>query len=242
MKKKEGHKTLGQSLISTIKDQEITNISLEVLESIVDSELSDGVLKDIPIIGSVIGLGKTYINIKNYFFLKKLATFISNIKTTTLDQRRKVISLLEDDPNQRIGIGEKLIYIIDKADDHLISEYVSQLFCAFVEELISYDQFLKGAKIINNMHLSDLEEFITIEGKQLNRTEAAEYAPHEDELPYINAGLIGATYNSVSLTDGWNYESMEKQKEISGGDVQIWLTTIGQIIRDNLTEITGTNM
>ncbi|MFA8434267.1 MAG: hypothetical protein ACEPOZ_07100 [Marinifilaceae bacterium] len=66
----EGMNTIDNSLTETIINFDLQNISANLAEIILDSMLDNGVLKDLPIVSSIVGLSKTALNIKDSIFLK----------------------------------------------------------------------------------------------------------------------------------------------------------------------------
>ncbi|MCK4921075.1 MAG: hypothetical protein KAS71_08515 [Bacteroidales bacterium] len=56
------------SFTDTLRNSDLQNVSIGLAETLVDSILNDGILKDLPIVSSIIGLGKTAISIKNGLF------------------------------------------------------------------------------------------------------------------------------------------------------------------------------
>ena len=68
-------KEYSNSLEKTLKDSDLQNVSTGLAEVVLDSLIDDGIAKDIPIIGSVVGLGNVMLGIKERLFLKKIVTF-----------------------------------------------------------------------------------------------------------------------------------------------------------------------
>ena len=154
---------LSNSLDETIKDSNLTEINIELSEVLLDSFMEDGIAKDIPIIGTILKLGKFSMSLKEHLFLKKIIYFISNLKEIPAKKRNEMVSKIDDSKTQRIKVGEKLIYIIDKCEDHISTEYVAKFFKAFLLEKISYSEFLRCTSIIQNIFIEDFEYFISNE-------------------------------------------------------------------------------
>jgi hypothetical protein len=68
-------KKLSNSFSQTLKDSDLQNATIGLSEVFVDSLIDDGVARDIPIIGTVIGIGKASMGIKEILFLKKIIYF-----------------------------------------------------------------------------------------------------------------------------------------------------------------------
>jgi hypothetical protein len=63
---------LSNSFCHTLKDSDLQNVTIGLAEVFADRLIEEGIAKDIPIIGTVIGLGKASMGIKEILFLKKI--------------------------------------------------------------------------------------------------------------------------------------------------------------------------
>lgn len=78
----------GNSLIKSICSDSLNLVS-DITEASMDSILSDGLLKEIPIIGSVVNLIKVGLTIKDRLFFKKLIIFLREIEKVDHKKRQK---------------------------------------------------------------------------------------------------------------------------------------------------------
>lgn len=60
------------SLTKTLKSSDLQNVTGNLAEVVLDSTLESGVAKDIPIIGTIIGLGKLSVSVRDSLLLKKI--------------------------------------------------------------------------------------------------------------------------------------------------------------------------
>ncbi len=217
------------SFSETLRNSDLKGVTIDFAESIMDSMLKEGLVKDLPILGAIFGIGHLTITIKDKLLLKKIMHFLSGINHISITQRQKMIDEINESGSQKVKVGEKLIYILDKCDDHISAKYLSQFFCALINRQISYQDFLKGSRIIQNIFLPDLEYFLDTHRSQFEITRRAEEIPNEDLLPLINAGICGFGYNNTKLGDDGLGE-----KEIYGGDGIIWITDIGIKLKEVL--------
>lgn len=148
-----------ESLESTLKDSNLQGVGVELAEVVLDNLLSDGIAKDIPIIGSILGLGKTVVNIKDRLFLKKIIYFLSELKDIPPDTRKSMVNSIDSSGDFRIKIGEKLLFIIDRCDDHEKSKITARFFSAFILGKLDYSEFLRCASIVDQVMLEDLHWF-----------------------------------------------------------------------------------
>ncbi len=226
-------KQIDKSLSETLRNSDLQSVSANIVEIVIDSMLDEGVLKSLPIVGSIIGIGKTAITVKDQLFLKKIIAFLSGIRDIPQEKRREMIDLVNESKKEKLKVGEKLIYILDKCDDYVDAKYVAQLFTAFLEGKISYQDFLKGSRIIQNIFVGDLEYFLENDKSKFQRTTSSEEAPDEEEFPLINVGILGFGYNPVTVEDQWDYK-MDNKYIVNGGDAVVWVTMIGEILKENL--------
>ena len=214
-------KTLTTSFEITLKDSNLQNITIDLAEAVTDSFFNDGIIKDIPILNTLFGLGKTTLKIRDYLFFKKIIYFLSELKEIPINQRESIISKIDSSKEYRIKVGEKLLYIIDKCDDHEKSQIIARLFSAFIKEIISYPEFLKATSIINRISIGDLSIFINGNFEELLLEESGEL---------LNYGLFEISQLSISIEDQWDHKASEKYI-VNDGELKTNITSIGKIIR-----------
>jgi len=145
-------------LSESITSSSITKISTDLIEVGLDSFLEDGLLKDIPIIGTIVGLAKTGIGIRDKLFAKKILKFLFEIKDIPFGTRIEFIEKIDTDPNYTTKVGETILLIIDKLDDIKKAELIGRLFVYSVNGTIDYMMFLRLSTIIERCFLLDLSK------------------------------------------------------------------------------------
>lgn len=148
------------SFNETIANSKLTDVVEDVLENIIDRNVNDGLIKDIPIIGTLVGIIQTTQNISNYLFLRKITAFISKIKDVPPAKRKRVIQAIDNSGKYREKVGITLLSIIDKCDSSEKAEYIAVLFNAFLKKEIPYECFMYGSYIIQRSYLDDFKDFI----------------------------------------------------------------------------------
>ena len=158
------------SLEETLKNADLQNVGIGLAEVAVDQVIDNGVLKEIPILGSIYGFGKAALKIREILFLKKMIYFLSEIKDIPPYKRKQMVEKINTSEKFRAKVGEKLLFIIDRCDDHEKSKIIAKLFKAFINETIDYNDFLRSSSIIDRIMVEDLYWFLDqdIEGLMLN--------------------------------------------------------------------------
>ena len=173
---------LAQSMEQTM---EIGNLSMitDVGEAIMDSALDDGILKDIPILGSIVGAGKCIKNISDVLFTNKLIAFLTGLKDADAEERKAAILKWEDDAKYRMRVGEALLNMINRCDDTQKAQWLSKLFYELVLKQQKSELFMRSEKVLSAMSVMDVMSFLdlpqsTYENLSLEKAE-----------PYANSGL-----------------------------------------------------
>lgn len=228
-------KKVSNSLEETIKDSNLQDVTADLAETFTDALLKEGLLKDIPVIGTIIGLTRVTISLNDRLLIKKLIYFISELKTINQEKRKRLIEEIESSEKQRIKVGEKLLYIIDKCDDHTAAKYIAILFSAFLDEDMTYEEFLRGSTIVQRLIVQDLEQFIETKVEELE-TKITKYDKGITDFQnsLITAGILATHTESVSVRDQDDYKQSDKYV-VDGGDQIIYLTDIGYKLKLVLT-------
>ena len=72
--------SLPATMSETLVQSDLSSVVMDGVEIGIDQCLSDGILKDIPIINSIASIVKTTQSISNYLYLKKIVSFLNGIK------------------------------------------------------------------------------------------------------------------------------------------------------------------
>jgi hypothetical protein len=152
--------SIGQNLLTVIKDKNLKEVSTNIFESILDTKISDGFFKDIPVISTIFGSYNAATTIQDRLFVRKLLAFLQELKAVPEDKRIDQIIKIEDDQKYKTKVGEKLLHIINKIDDIDKASLVGKFFKAYLENKFDYDNFVRGVLCIDRTPLPELLHFI----------------------------------------------------------------------------------
>lgn len=213
------------SLTKTLANSDLREVTTSIAESIIDSTMNDGILKEVPILGTLVGLSKTVGKIKEALFIKKVVYFINEVKDVPPEQREKIVREIDMSEKYRLKLGEKLMYILDKADDHEKSQLIGRLFKSFLLEEIDYDTFLRCSVVIDRSIMEDLYYFIDADWEQLSIEEAGDY---------INWRLFEIEPMRIEISQNYKpsgYDDEVPQYAIKGADMNAKITFVGKTLR-----------
>ena len=162
---------LEQSFIDVIATSEGLDILSDVGELTLDQLLDDGIVKNIPFLGTLAKLYKAGVGVKNYLFARKLQRFLSVLSNVSPNERQAFTQRLEDDKPFRKQVGETLLVILDRLDDMRKPDLVARAFVAYITEEIDFDTFHRMSSVIDRCFLPDL-------GSILGKDSQEKFPPH----------------------------------------------------------------
>lgn len=185
-----------KSITETIKTSNLSELTIDYAEVFTDSVLKDGILKDIPIVNSIVGVGKIGFAINDYLFLKKILSFLVNIKDVHQSQREKLLLKIENSEKYQKNVGEAILLIINKMDDLEKPKIIGKIFSFFLNEEIDYETFLRLSQSIEKVFLPYIDKLI-----QLNSGQKVDY---EIQNQLFNSGLLSQTRTGDLRIGGGN--------------------------------------
>lgn len=222
--------SIGQNLVTVIKDKELLTVTADIIETTLDAKLAAGVLKDIPFLSTIFGTYNAITSVQDKLFVKKLYTFLYELKSVSQDKRFEQIIKIEDDSKYQTKVGEKLLYIIDKAEDTDKASLIGRLFKSYLEEKIDYDVFLSCVTCIDRAPLPDLLYFIKSDWdkRDLNTDDGFSH--------YVSYGLMEIIIIPPNIKVEKDRYSMDDRLDykITDFKAQAWVSPIGSYIRDIL--------
>lgn len=152
-------------------------------EVAIDAIIEEGVLRDIPIIGSIVGTGKCIKNVSDVLFTKKLIAFLFELRDTDAHEREEAIERWENDARYRVRVGETLLNMINRCDDTQKAQWLSKLFYEMVLKRGWNDMFMRAEKVLSSLSVMDVYAFL-----DQPKDKYKELSINESEW-YTNSGL-----------------------------------------------------
>ncbi len=157
----EENKSLAVSMEQTLEYGNLEFIG-DIGEVMIDAVLDDGILKDVPILGTLVGVGKCVKNIYDALFAKKLIAFLFPIKNTNPEDRINAIKKWEEDESYRGAVGETLLGMIQRCDDSVKADWLSKLFFELVLKRNRSRLFMRAEKKLASLSVMDMQAFLNM--------------------------------------------------------------------------------
>lgn len=150
--------------------QSIFNDSLadgvaNIAEVGIDSIMSDGLLKDIPIVNLLLNASRTFKAIHERNLLKNNALFLDAVNSQKIDDKKvqayKKKLLNEKTAERELG---RVIVLLDQYVDNIKAQMLGRLFCQYIDRDYSWDKFCELSDILNRLFLDDMPFLYSIFG------------------------------------------------------------------------------
>ena len=129
----------------------------EYIEVGIDSFINDGILKDIPIVNTIVAVLKVGKNIHDRNLLKQTLTFINefNKNNITEEQLKNYKERIEKDRKKCEDELGRVLLLLNNFIDKEKSIMLSKLFKAYVSQLLNWNDFCEYSEIINRLFIQD---------------------------------------------------------------------------------------
>ena len=188
----------GKSLIKTVAGKELCQITGNVSEIAIDVVLSEGFLRDLPVIGTIKGLVDIGLAVKEELFIRKLIKFLIELKSIPLTERQGILKRYPDGSQEQQNLGENILIAIERLDDISKPKILAKFFCAYITNQIDFITFSRLSKILERFNLSLLPYLKWFYLRIGEKVDLSEEIRHELSL----AGLITTDLSLSGTLDG----------------------------------------
>lgn len=194
----EEDKSLAASMEQTIEYGNLDFLG-ELGEIMIDTALNDGVLKEIPILGTIVGVSKCIKNVYDIRFAKKLVAFLIPIRDVAPEQRAAAIKKWEQDKNYRGKVGDTLLGMIERCDDTVKAAWLSKLFYELVLKHNWPRLFMRAEKTLSSLSVMDVQAFLNMPKDHYHHIKEDECEPFIGSGLYLNPKLESSNDERLDL-------------------------------------------
>ncbi|MCZ8251362.1 MAG: hypothetical protein O9318_02710 [Hylemonella sp.] len=124
--------SLSKALVESLRSDEAIAVASQMAESAIDSQLAEGLLREVPVVGTVLAVAKAGATVRDALFVKKLFKFLSNFDGTNHSERDEMVRRLELDSEYGRNVGEHLTDLLEKLDTHRKPSMLGQVFLSYM--------------------------------------------------------------------------------------------------------------
>jgi hypothetical protein len=150
-----------------IKNSDLKEFTKVYAELTIDAFIDEGVLKDIPVLGTVIGVMKFGNSIHRHLTAKKIYKFLYQLNSIPQEKRIAKINEINESRKYQSSVGEMIFEKLDKIESDGKPEIIGKLFAAYIEEKIDFQIYLRLAFIVKSLFYYDLLDLKNITKKNV---------------------------------------------------------------------------
>ncbi|MBH0069336.1 hypothetical protein [Pseudoalteromonas sp. NZS100] len=137
-------------------------LAAELTEVAVKSQLLTGIAKDIPYVSTLLKAWNLSDSIRDRMFVVKVMRFLETLDDVTGKEREDMSSKIkyvnQDDLN---SATDKILFCIESITDIDKSEFIANIFIAFIYEKVSEKDLRRFIDIIQVTFLDELKDYVT---------------------------------------------------------------------------------
>ena len=187
---------IAEDLERSLVDPNLASMGKDYGELLLDTVMDDPSLKAIPVFGTLIGLYKASKTISDRILMKKLVSFLRELRDIPAETRREQIRKLSDDPKYSGTVGETLFLLLDKQNNIDKPALLARGFRAYLLGVIPYEVFLRLAHALDRLDVTYLDSIKATYGPP-------KCAAKETELEHLfSCGLVKLDFEDVGKWGG----------------------------------------
>lgn len=144
------------SLVKSVAEPGL-EIAPDLLELGIDELAQNDAIDKIPVVGALVAFGKGAVAVRDWLFVRNILSFLQNASDVDQKKRDAWVSKIGVDKKYQQRVGDELFSIINKMNDLRKSAIAGRLFAFFLEERVSYTDFLRLSEKLERLYLEDLD-------------------------------------------------------------------------------------
>jgi hypothetical protein len=144
-------------LIDSIACDNLGSVIRDFGELLLDSNLQNGLMRDIPILNIAYSACRATKAIGDRLFTKKILNFLAELSKVSLEDRQRFVEGLKHDKNRQNDLGQTFLLLIEQADSLDKPKILARLLNHHILGDLSYQDAKRLASIVNRSYIDDLK-------------------------------------------------------------------------------------
>lgn len=176
----------GEGITSVLRSDSVIGVSKEYLELGVDAVLDSEVLKDVPLVNTVVGIFNVAGTFRDHNLAAKLIRFLNQLSDVKQQDRVEMVERLNEDGKFSGRVGSALIEILDRMESEKKPELAARCFAAYAKKEISFEELRRILLALERVPSFDIEQLAAF-----SKAMPVDLAQMDEAmlLAYVNAGL-----------------------------------------------------
>ncbi len=195
-------------------------------------------IRELPIVGELLALKDSVRSIQDMLFLNKIQSFLTPLEDIPEEKLLEQITRIENDPKYKTKVGEKILHIIEAAEDAEKAEICGHIFQKFIAGDIEYNLFLRATTMVRNISANDLYDFAQneseyVDGANYRYSLKKNQKNIWDNYFLVTSGLLFTYNESISLRGSADLD--DDGTDLANAEVTIEITEVGELIKECLS-------
>jgi hypothetical protein len=194
-----------------VNSNELKEITSDIVEKVLDNQISDEILKEIPLVKTLVGIKNIYTTYTDRIFIKKAMNVLLELGDVNWKERVELTRELDDEDSSGT---EKILMAVDQLETIKKCKVFGRLCKLKALKKIDADDFSRLTKLIQDAYLDDLTLVPYFMKKKKENV-------YEDEFfPLIALGLIYQEQSEptpIEKVEPYEYGDREYYK---GGEIE----------------------
>lgn len=212
-----------------VKSNDLKDITTDIVESVLDNSIKEGLLKEIPIIKTIVAIKNIYSSISDRLFIKKAMRVLFELGEVENEARNNFINELDDEYS---GGSERLLLAIEKLETYEKCKIFGRLCKLKALGVIELEMFLRLTKTIQDAYLDDLYNIKWLDKDKKNEVWEGDY------YNLISLGIVFREQSEQKAIER-NHQYDEYDPEFKGGEISFYhtLTDVGIVFQDIYSDL-----
>jgi hypothetical protein len=216
-----------------VTSKDLKDITSDIVEKVLDSQISNEILQEIPIVKTLVGIKNIYSTYTDRIFIKKAMNVLLELGNVNWKQRVELTHKLDDENSSGT---EKILMAIDQFETIKKCKVFGKLCKLKALNKIDADEFSRLTKLIQDAYLDDLElipYFIETKNEKNSRVYEEEY------YPLISLGLIYQVQYEPTPIERVEPQNEYEREEYKGGEMTFdyELSMLGEIFNKHYYDL-----
>jgi len=204
---------LSTALFEGLKSDDFKEVIKNGAELGIDAILDDGVLRDVPIVSTILGITKTATNIRDLLLTKKILRFLNELNKVPLYERKKFFNDHLQDKKERQKTGEKILLLLERHEELEKSSIIGTLFAAYIQERLNTKEFDYLAHSVDKCAMSDMKTLLDYFDQRIeDKLTAGVSSEKKDKLRSVIDRLYLAGFSTIDIKTTKKLQSMVDER------------------------------
>jgi hypothetical protein len=145
------------SFMKALSAENLLPVAQDLAEVALDSALSEGVLREIPLLSTVLGIGRAAVAARDQVFASKVSRFVATVGKLSRSERARMVDELAGTDSLKERVGLAILDLLEKSDPIEKPKLIGNLFVAMGQGKIPGRDILRLSSMITGAFVEDLE-------------------------------------------------------------------------------------